>query len=104
MNFPFYIPKDEEAMEYLREIGPDTLVPCFAVNVKGNKNVDLCNVVNTALFQNLHHFPGEQTAHRVPLIVTASSMIPDKKRLAVADFEKRLGVSLPPQIYSKPKS
>ena len=93
-------------MEYLREIGPDTLVSCFAVNAvlcsKGNKSVDLCNTVNTALFQSLHHPPGEQTAHRIPLIVTAS--IPDKKRLAVADFEKRLGVSLPAQVCSKPKS
>ncbi|XP_067020489.1 uncharacterized protein [Acropora muricata] len=89
-NEPFF--QDEEAMEYLREIGPDTLVPCFAVNIKGNKSVDLCSAVNTALFQSLHHLPGEQTAHRIPLIVTASSMIPDKKRLAVADFEKRLGL------------
>ena len=60
----------------------------FAVNVKDNESVDLCNAVNTGLLQSFHYTPGEETAHGFPLIVTASIMITGKKRVAVADFEK----------------
>ena len=86
--------KDEEVMEYLKEVGPDTLMPCFSVNIKGNKSVELCNAVNTALFQSLRHTSDEHTAHRIPLIVTASCKIPYKQSVAVSDFKKRLGVNL----------
>lgn len=81
-------------MEYLKEVGPDTLMPCFSVNIKGNKSVELCNAVNTALFQSLRHTSDEHTAHRIPLIVTASCKIPYKQSVAVSDFKKRLGVNL----------
>ena len=84
--------KDEEAMEFLKEVGPDTLMPCFSVNIKGNKSVELCNAVNTALFQSLRHTSDEHTAHRIPLIVTASCKIPYKQSATVRDFKKRLGV------------
>ena len=63
-------------MLYLREVGPDTMIPCFSVNLKGNKSVDLCNAINMALFQDLCHASSEQTAHRIPMIVTASSLVP----------------------------
>ena len=93
-TFSFCILKDEEVMEYLKEVGPDTLMPCFSVNIKGNKSVELCNAVNTALFQSLRHTSDEHTAHRIPLIVTASCKIPYKQGVAVSDFKKRLGVNL----------
>ena len=81
-------------MKYLKEIGPDTLMPCFSVNLKDNKSVELCNAINTALFQSLRHTSDKHSAHRIPMIVTASSMIPYKHSNAVADFKERLGVSL----------
>ncbi|XP_068716270.1 uncharacterized protein [Montipora foliosa] len=84
--------QDEEAMEYLKEIGPDTLMPCFSVNLKDNKSVELCNAINTALFQSLRHTSDEHSAHHIPMIVTASSMIPYKHSAAVADFKERLGL------------
>ena len=90
-TFSFCILKDEEVMEYLKEVGPDTLMPCFSVNIKGNKSVELCNAVNTALFQSLRHTSDEHTAQ---LIVTASCKIPYKQSVAVSDFMKRLGVNL----------
>lgn len=93
-TFSSCILKDEEVMEYLKEVGPDTLMPCFSVNIKGNKSVELCNAVNTALFQSLRHTSDEHTAHRIPLIVTASCKIPYKQSVAVSDFKKRLGVNL----------
>ncbi|KAK2547035.1 L-tyrosine decarboxylase, partial [Acropora cervicornis] len=92
---------DEEVMEYLKEVGPDTLMPCFSVNIKGNKSVELCNAVNTALFQSLRHTSDEHTAQ---LIVTASCKIPYKQSVAVSDFMKRLGWKLDPyQLVQYPK-
>ena len=80
-------------MEYLTEIGPDTLVPCFTVNLKDNKSVDICNQINMAIFQDLSHSTGEMTAHRIPMIVTASSMLHHKHSGALKSYKKRLGVS-----------
>jgi len=80
-------------MEYLQEVGPDTMIPCFSVNLKGNKNVEKCNEINLALFQDLAHTSSEQTAHRVPMIVTSSSLVPHKHSAAVKNFKERLGVS-----------
>ncbi|KAL9973863.1 hypothetical protein ACROYT_G020369 [Oculina patagonica] len=84
--------KDHEAMTYLTEIGPDTLVPCFTVNLKGNKSVDVCNQINMAIFQDLSHSTGDTTAHRIPMIVTASSMLHHKHSSALKSFKKRLGL------------
>lgn len=92
-NAIFQLYQDEEAMEYLKEIGPDTLVPCFTVNLKDNKSVDVCNAINMAIFQKLSHSSGERTAHRVPMVVTASSMLHHKHSSALKSFKKRLGVS-----------
>lgn len=79
-------------MEYLREVGPDTLVPCFTVNLKDNKSVEVCNAINMAIFQDLSHSSGERTAHRIPMVVTASSMLHHKHSSALKNFKKRLGV------------
>ena len=92
-NAIFQLYQDEEAMEYLKEIGPDTLVPCFTVNLKDNKSVDVCNAINMAIFQKLSHSSDERTAHRVPMVVTASSMLHHKHSSALKSFKKRLGVS-----------
>lgn len=92
-NAIFQLYQDEEAMEYLKEIGPDTLVPCFTVNLKDNRSIDGCNAINMAIFQKLIHSSGERTAHRVPMVVTASSMLHHKHSSALKSFKKRLGVS-----------
>ena len=81
-------------MEYLKEVGPDTMIPCFSVNLKGNNKVELCNAINSALFNDLCHSSSEQTAHRIPLLVTSSSMVPHKHSNAVPNLKKRLGVSM----------
>ena len=86
--------QDSQAMEYLQEVGPDTMIPCFSVNLKGNKKVELCNAINSALFNDLCHSSSEQTAHRIPLLVTSSSMVPHKHSNAVPNLKKRLGVSM----------
>lgn len=88
----FFNEQDHEALEYLKEIGPDTLVPCFTVNRKGNKSIEECNSLNMAIFQDLSHSTGETTAHRIPMIVTSSSMLHHKHSSALKNFKKRLGV------------
>ncbi|KAJ7356264.1 hypothetical protein OS493_026021 [Desmophyllum pertusum] len=79
-------------MEYLTEIGPDTLVPCFTVNLKGNKSIDVCNSINMAIFQDLSHSDGEKTVRRIPMLVTSSSMLHHKHSTALKSFKKRLGL------------
>ena len=81
-------------MEYLKEVGPDTMMPCFSVNLKGNNKAKMCNDINSAIFNHLSHSSSEQTAHRIPLLVTSSSMVPHKHSNAVPNLKKRLGVSM----------
>ena len=80
-------------MLYLKEVGPDTLIPCFAVNLKGNQSVEQCNAINTAIFQSLSHTSGEHTAHRIPMVVTASSLVSHANSVVAKNFKRRLGVS-----------
>jgi len=84
--------QDEEAMLYLKEVGPDTMIPCFSVNLKGNQSVELCNAINTAIFKSLSHTSGEHTAQRIPMIVTSSSLVPHEDSAGAKNFKKRLGL------------
>ena len=79
-------------MAFLKEIGPDTLVPCFSINIKGNKDVELFNKINDALFKDLVHSSDQMTAHRTPMIVTSSTMQHHKHSKALKNFKERLGV------------
>lgn len=76
-------------MEFLRSIGPDTLIPCFSVNVRGNTDVDVTNAIIQAIFSDLRHQESEQ---RVPIIVTSSTMTDHRMSQTLEDFKKRLGV------------
>ena len=79
-------------MIYLKEVGPDTLIPCFSVNLKGNQSVEVCNAINTAIFERLTHTSGEHTAFRIPMLVTSSSMMSHVHSVAATNFKTRLGV------------
>ena len=92
-NIVSFCVQDEEAMLYLKEVGPDTMIPCFSVNLKGNQNVEKCNAINVAVFKDLSHTSSEHTAHRTPMIVTASSLVSHKYSAAVKKFKEGLGVS-----------
>lgn len=85
--------QDDELMKILRRVGPDTLIPCFAVNIRGNKDVQIANEVNQAVFNDLSHISAEETSKRIPLIVTLSTMEAHKHPLKA--FKKRLGVRMP---------
>lgn len=88
----FFGLEDEHAMGVLQEIGPDTLIPCFSVNIRGNNDVNLCNAVNTAIFNDLCHDSAEESEQRMPMIVTSSTMKDHQYSSALEHFKKRLGV------------
>lgn len=80
-------------MKILRRVGPDTLIPCFAVNIRDNEDVETANKVNQAVFNDLSHISAEETSQRIPLIVTLSTMEAHKHPLK--KFKRRLGVRMP---------
>ena len=82
-------------MEFLQEIGPDTMVPCFSVNLKkDSNNVARCNAINKAIFNDLCHSTYKETARRIPMVVTTSTMVHHKHSRAMEVFKKKLGVML----------
>lgn len=80
-------------MAVLQEIGPDTLIPCFSVNISGNEDVNKCNDITTAIFNDLCHDSAEESEQRMPMIVTSSTMKDHQYSSALEHFKKRLGVS-----------
>ena len=81
-------------MRFLQEIGPDTLVPCFAVNIKGNTDVKLSNALNTAIFNDLCHSSSKESEQRIPIIVTSSMLQSHPFSSALKHFKERLGVTI----------
>lgn len=79
-------------MEYLREIGPDTMVPCFSINLKGNEDVNLVNDIVQAVFKDLCMSDDRVSAYRYPMLVTASTFKHHNHSVALKEFKKRLGV------------
>ncbi|KAL4238900.1 hypothetical protein ACF0H5_003607 [Mactra antiquata] len=85
--------KDRDAMEFLKNVGPDTLVNAFAVNLKGNTNLDLCNKITFEVFRRLSHTrTKEDEVYRIPLILRSSKLHPMKFGVAVKQFKERLGL------------
>ena len=84
------------AMEFLQEVGPDTLMPNFAVNFKksGNLNdsVDKCNQLNDAVFKLNVHATDQISARRWPMLVTASYFAHHSGSGALKALKERLGV------------
>ncbi|KAL9973865.1 hypothetical protein ACROYT_G020371 [Oculina patagonica] len=83
---------DAQAMQVLQEIGPDTLIPCFSVNICGNKDVNLCNDINAAIFNDLCHDSTEESEQRMPMIVTSSTMKDHQYGSSLEHFKERLGL------------
>lgn len=85
--------QDKYTMSILKEIGPDTMIPCFSVNIRENKDVSQCNNIVSAIFNDLSHASTEESEQRVPMIVTSSTMQDHKYSLALKKFKERLGLS-----------
>ncbi|KAL4229059.1 hypothetical protein ACF0H5_012097 [Mactra antiquata] len=86
------IQMDPVAMEFLKEIGPDTLINAFAVNLKGNTDLEKCNKITLEVFRRLSHTNPYENVMRVPLILTNSALHPMKFGRAVRQFKERLGL------------
>ncbi|XP_069121903.1 L-tyrosine decarboxylase-like [Argopecten irradians] len=85
---------DAEVMHFLSEVGPDAAINAFAVNMKGNTNIDKCNNLNLAVFDKLSQTdPKRKSLRDIPLFLTKSSL-GQKECLKVSNnFKKRLGLS-----------
>ena len=84
-------------MLFLQEVGPDTLMPNFAVNFKDkdgnlNKDVQKCNELNDAIFKLNVHATDQISARRWPMLVTASYFAHHIGSHALAGLKERLGV------------
>ena len=79
-------------MGVLKEIGPDTMIPCFSVNIRGNDDVNQCNAIVSAIFNDLSHASTEESEQRVPMIVTSSTMQDHQYSSTLEHFKQRLGV------------
>lgn len=79
-------------MTFLQEIGPDTLIPCFSVNIRSNKDVSITNNIIQAIFNDLCHMSTGESEQRMPLIVTTSTMQDHRHSSTLEDFKEGLGV------------
>ena len=79
-------------MDYLREVGPDTMVPCFSFNIKGNSDINLVNNIVQAVFKDLCMSDDRVSSFRFPMLVTASTYNHHIHSTALKQFKKRLGV------------
>ena len=79
-------------MKFLKEIGPDTLIPCFSVNIRDNEDVNQCNAIISAIFNDLSQTSTEESEQRIPMIVTSSTMQDHKYSSTLEHFKERLGV------------
>lgn len=78
-------------MDFLSKIGPDTPINAFAVNLKGNTDMELCNRINYEVFKVLSHSSNTKNIHKIPLML-AHSKTPLTKGMDVIQFKDRLGV------------
>ena len=79
-------------MKILQEIGPDTLIPCFSVNIRGNTDVSKTNAIVQAIFNDLCHMSTGESEQRMPMIVTTSTMQDHRLSNTLKHFKERLGV------------
>lgn len=88
--------QNAKAMDFLQEVGPDTLMPNFAVNFRTseglNERLDLCNRLNDAVFKLNVHATDQISARRWPMLVTASYFAHHPGSGALKNLKKRLGV------------
>ena len=78
-------------MKFLREVGPDTLINTFVVNIKGNKDVHVVNDLQKALSNDLNFTVGKLNVERIPIILMQSG-ISTAHGMALTNFKKRIGV------------
>jgi len=81
--------KNKKAMNLLKAIGPDALINTFVVNIKGNKDIEVCNKLQDLIFSELTGKVGEPSK-RVPMFLTTSSFEKEKYGASYEQLRERL--------------
>ena len=76
-------------MNLLKAIGPDALINTFVVNIKGNKDIEVCNKLQDLIFSELTGKVGEPSK-RVPMFLTTSSFEKEKYGASYEQLRERL--------------
>lgn len=90
-------------MEYFKEVGFDIMILCFFVNVKGNKSVEICNVINLVIFEDLLYSLSEKMVYCILMFVIVLSMFLYKNSVVLKKLKKWLGVSGVLFVYGNKK-
>ena len=85
-------------MGFLRGIGSNTSINCFALNLKNGKqvnpDVDLCSKLNSEIYLRLSSFDNRRTRKRIPLFLGRSYIDEEKYGICVVQLKSALGVSI----------
>ncbi|XP_057310436.1 L-tyrosine decarboxylase-like [Hydractinia symbiolongicarpus] len=85
--------QDEEAMRFLRIVGPDALINTCAVNLIGNSdNLEAMNQLQNDIFDETNAGVGKNPK-RVPIFLTTSTYEREKYGESLDQFKHRLGIS-----------
>jgi hypothetical protein len=74
-------------MSFLRGIGSNTSINCFALNLKNgqqvNPDVDICSKLNSEMYLRLSSFDNRRTCKRIPLSLARSYVDEEKYGICV---------------------
>ena len=97
-NSSFFYFQNKQTMSFLRGIGSNTSINCFALNLKNgqqvNPDVDLCSKLNSEIYLRLSSFDNRRTCKRIPLILGRSYIDEEKYGICVVQLKSALGVSI----------
>ena len=85
--------RDKEVRNFIKDIGPDTLINSFVVNIKDNTDVKLANKLQVALSDAMNIYVGTDSC-RVPLMVMQSSLDAKKHGEGLRSFKRKAGLSV----------
>jgi glutamate/tyrosine decarboxylase-like PLP-dependent enzyme len=84
----------KEAMDLLREIGPDQNILSYAFNLRGNKELARANRLNRAIYGRLSIKPGSDIYGSDMIVSTTDFAKSAYGRVFMQDFKERLGLNL----------
>jgi len=86
-----FVDGDDDAKEFLRQCGPDTMINSFVVNFKDNKDVEKANKLQVALADAMNIYVGTNP-HRIPLLIMQSGLDAEKHGEGLSNFKRRIGL------------
>jgi len=86
-----FVDGDDDAKEFLRQCGPDTMINSFVVNFKDNKDVEKANKLQVALADAMNIYVGTNP-HRIPLLIMQSGLDAEKHGEGLSNYKRRIGL------------